>query len=209
MMGPAELAVWALRSLGLYQRLMAIPAVSAWAPVLGFLLGVSGAFFLVSKALSYVALFIHRMLDHSLAELFAVIYNIVLAILYSSVLVYSITAERAGRDDFLAHQAAGFVIAYIMLGSAFSEPDGKISEYALPGYWAGLAVYLLFCVHSEFLSNPVTPRVYAWVAWAMRGWLGKAAVMVAMLRFAWQAVLMITRRSTHPLARMTPQRRPS
>lgn len=160
-----------------HDRLLAIPWVREWLDVLVFLFGVSGAFWILSKAAGRLAAGIHAVLDRSLAELFAVVYNLALAVLFASVLVYSIYAERGGRANFLAYEAAGFVLVYLVLGSTYAEKSGKISEYALPGYWGAQAAYLVFCVRSQYLRNPVTPRAYAWTAWAMRGWVAKLAAL--------------------------------
>ena len=181
----------------------------AWKDVLTFLFGMSGAFWLLSKAAGRLALGIHHVLDRSLAELFAVIYNLALAILFASVLVYAIIAERGGKDDFLAYEAAGFALVYLVLGAVYAEKSGKISEYALPGYWGGLAAYLLFCVRTQYLHNPVTPRAYEGVAWIMHGWLGKAAAAVTAARVAWRGLSLLSRKVSASLHVLTPQRRTS
>lgn len=192
-----------------YRQAMASPAVKAAADLLVFLFGVSGAFWLLSKASSRVALGIQHALDRALADLFTVVYNIVLALLFSSVLVYAIYAERGGKDDFLGYQCAGFALVYIVLGSVYAEKSGKISEYALPGYWAGLIGYLVFCVKSQYLRNPATPFVYEWVAWIMRGWPGKVIAIITLLRILWRGIQLLAAAISDALSRLTPKRRPS
>mgnify|MGYP001605868572 CR=1 FL=1 len=83
---------WVARVIAWHDGLMAIPAARAAMELLSFLIGLSSGFWLLSKVLGRAALLLHRLLDHSLAELFAVVYNIVLAVLYASVLVYAIIA---------------------------------------------------------------------------------------------------------------------
>jgi hypothetical protein len=192
-----------------YAEAMKIPAVKATADLLVFLFGVSGAFWLLSKASSRVALGIQHALDRSLADLFTVVYNIVLALIFSSVLVYAIYAERGSKDDFLAYQCAGFALVYIVLSSVYSEKSGKLSEYALPGYWAGVIGYLVFCVKSQYLRNPVTPFVYEWVAWIMRGWPGKVIAVLTLTQLLWRGIRLVAAAVSNSLSRLTPKRRTS
>ena len=200
---------WGARGVELYQRLLAVPGVRPWKDMLTFLFGMSGGFWLLSKAAARVAVGIHHALDRSLADLFAVVYNLALAVLFSSVLVYAIYAERGGKDDFLAYQAAGFVLVYVVLSSVYAEKSGKIGEYALPGYWAGLGAFLLFNVRSQYLRNPVTPRAYEWTAWAMRGWPAKATAALTALALAYRGLRLVGRKLSASLSGLTPQRRTS
>ena len=139
------------------------------------LVSLSGSFWLLSKVFGLIALGVHKVLDHSLAELFAVAYNIGLAVLYSSVLVYASIRERGGKGDSFAFQAAGFVLVYLVLGATFSGHDGHVDEHALPGYWTGVLSYLFFCIRTRYLINPVTPRAYLAVSWLSRSGLGRWA----------------------------------
>jgi len=200
---------WLDRGAQAYARAMAVPGVRARKELLTFLLGMSGAFWLLSKAASRVAAGIHHALDRSLADLFAVVYNLALSVLFASVLVFAIYAERGGKDDFLAYQAAAFVLIYVVLGSVYAEKSGKVSEYALPGYWGGLAAFLFFCLRSQYLRNPVTPRAYEWVSWAMRGWVGKAAAAFTALQLLYRGLRALGRKLSASLSGLTPQRRTS
>jgi hypothetical protein len=170
---------WLTRGVIWFDKAMAVPAVRSWFEILRELVGISGAFWLLSKFLGRAALLIHRLLDHSLAELFAVAYNLALAVLYSSVLVYAAIAERGGRSDFFAFQAAGFVMCYVVLGATYREPSGRLSEYALPGYVGGLASYLFFCVKTKPLSNPVTPKLYEALTLFLRSGAARYVTLLA------------------------------
>ena len=179
-----SLLPWLTRAVVWHDKIMAVPTVRSWVEIIQQIVGISGAFWLLSKALGRVALVIHRLLDHSLAELFAVAYNFALAVLYSSVLVYAAVTERGGQHDFLAFKAAGFVLCYLVLSATYHEPSGHMSEYALPGFWGGLASYILFCARPRYLSNPVTPRLYQGIALFLRSgaarWVTLFAVAAAL-----------------------------
>ena len=92
----AWLLPWTTRAVLLHDRLMAIPAARSWVEILTALFGLSGSFWLLSKGFGRVAEAVRRELDHSLAELFAVLYNLALAVLYSAVLVYAAISQRGG-----------------------------------------------------------------------------------------------------------------
>jgi hypothetical protein len=197
------------RYLPWYREAMAVPQVRASVELLAFLLGVSGTFWLLTRALGRVALGVERVLDRALADLFTVVYNIALAVLFASVLVQGIYVERGGKDDFLAYQAAGFALVYIVLSSVYAEKSGKIGEHALPGYWAGVLGYLIFCVKSQYLRNPVTPVVYGWVAFIMKGWPGKAIALITLAQLLWRGLRWLARSASSAISRLTPQRRTS
>lgn len=172
-----------------WDKVLEIPHVR---PVLlGFLFlsATSGAFWFLSRLLGMVALRIHSSLDYSLAVLFAVFYNIALAVAFSGVMALAIFKRTAGTDDMLAYQAAGFVFIYLVLSAAYSDATGVVDEYALAGYVAGLISYLAFCIHSNLLSVPAVAKVYEGVDWAMSpgpqrviGSLGAAQGIVFALR---------------------------
>jgi hypothetical protein len=166
----AVLLPWGIRLVHYHDKVMAYPLVRTWKDVLVFLISISGAFWLISKAVSAVALLTHSMLDRALAELFAVSYNVVLAVLFSSVLVHGIIVERGGKDDFFYCQAAGFVLVYLVLGAAYTERSGHITEYAIPGFIAGLGSYLFFCLRTQYLVNSATSIAYQGIVWMMSGW---------------------------------------
>ena len=105
----------------------------------------------------------------------------------------------------------GFVLVYLMLSALYSEPSGRISEYALPGFWAGLASYLFFCLRTQYLVNPVTPQAYAAVAWVMRGPAGRFVLLFGVAQAIIHAARWIGRAGSrwfrslapHPAARRT------
>lgn len=165
----AWLLPWTTRAVLLYDRVMAIPAARSWTEILTAIFGLSGSFWLLSKGFGLVAEALRRELDHSLAELFAVLYNLALAVLYSAVLVYAAISQRGGKDDFLAFEAAGFVFAYVTLSLVYAERSGEINPYAWPGFCAGLCSYLFFCFRTQYLANPLVERAYAAVAWLTTG----------------------------------------
>ncbi len=184
----ARLLPWTTRAVQWHDRAMAIPTVRSWVEILTIVLGISGSFWLLSKALSYVAVGIHGLLDRSLAELFAVLYNLALAVLYSSVLVYAAIRLRGGKNDFLAFEAAGFVVAYLMLKAVYAERSGEISAHALPGYWGGIASYLFFCLRTQYLVNPATPKAYAAALWLTHGVQGLVVTLFGAAAAALQGV---------------------
>lgn len=172
-----------------WDKVLEIPHVRPVLQGFVFLSATSGAFWFLSRVFGVVALKIHSSLDYSLAVLFAVFYNIALAVAFSGVMAFSIFKRTAGTDDLLAYQAAGFVFIYLVLSAAYSDATGVVDEYALAGYVAGLASYLLFCVHTSFLNLPAVADAYKAVDWAMSpgpqriiGSLGAAQGIVFALR---------------------------
>jgi hypothetical protein len=166
----------------LYDRLMAVPHVRTTVETLLFLSGTSGAFWFLSRVLGRVALAIHDSLDYSLAVLFAVSYNLALAVLFAGVMALAIFRRSAGSELLLGYQAAGFVFIYLVLSAAYSDHEGKIDEYSVVGYFGGLAAFLLCCVHSQWLTHPAVARAHGVVNWIRFGWAGKVALALSVLQ---------------------------
>lgn len=155
------------RAIQAWDRLLAIPHVRPVLLGFFFLAATSGAFWFISRLLGLVALRIHSSLDYSLAVLFAVAYNVALAVMFASVMALAVYKRAAGTDDLLAYQTAGFIFVYLVLSAAYSDAEGVVDEYALAGYAGGLAVYLACCVRTSLLNVPAVGRVYDAVSWAM------------------------------------------
>ena len=191
------------------QPILAKPWVREWLQTLKILVGVSGAFWVLARLAGWVAHAVHDSMEHSIGELFAVVYNLALSLTYASVLVHASYAERGGTDSFLAFQAAGFVLAYLTMSASFSGSDGEIDDYAWPAFWAGLGAYLFFCVRSQYLHNPVTLKAYAAVVWAMRGWLVRLvlywgiawAVLAALSILKYKFLRLVSSRPPIPILR--------
>ncbi len=167
------------RAIRLYDAALADPR---WGPALRaavFLFGISGAFWFASQVLSAAALKVHDALDHSLAALFAVSYNLALAVLFGAVMAAAVFRQAAGSALLLGYQAAAFVLVYFVLSAAYSDASGVVDEYAVVGYVGGLAAFLLCCVRTEWLSHPAVLRAHAFVSWVYHGWPGKVAAAVS------------------------------
>ena len=190
---------WCIRLIQIHDKFMAYPLVKTWQDVVLFLITISGAFWLISKVLGLAALITHPLLDRALEDLFIVAYNLVLAVLFSSVLVHGIIVERAGKDDFFYCQAAGFILVYLVLGAAYSERSGEIGEFAIPGYIAGLGAYLFFCLRTQYLLNPATTTAYKGVVWLTNGWPKRLVIAYTVT----QALVYIGRAIKRQLSRRT------
>lgn len=161
-----KLVAFLTKMILLGDRIMAVPRVRPAVEALVFLITTSGAFWFMSRALSFFALKIYSILDHSLGVLFAVGYNALLAVMFSGVMALAIFKKTKGTDDVLAYQAAGFVFVYLALSAAYSDAQGVVDEYSSVGYVAGLLAYLGFCVHTSWLGAKWLDWAYDGLAWA-------------------------------------------
>ena len=191
MMDQTRLIEELTRLIQAWDRLMQVPGARPAYDVLAFLFGVSGAFWFLSRLMSYAALKIHDNLDHSLAVLFAVAYNAVLALLFASVMFYAILAEKGGSPSYLLYQFSGFVFLYVILGAAYADKDtGRVNEYGILGYAAGLIGYLILAVRREWASHPLVQTAHGVISWMLQGWTSRLMVAYALYeigRRAWHA----------------------
>lgn len=169
------------RLVTLWDRLMAVPGARPALEGCAFLLAVSGAFWFLSGLLGRAALALHDALDHSLAVLFAVSYNLALAVLFGAVMAAAVFRAGEGSALMLAYQAAGFLLVYLVLSAAYADAQGAVDEYAAAGYAAGLTAFLAGCVSTAWLSWPAVRQAEAWTVWAWSRWPGKAVAALSTL----------------------------
>lgn len=190
---------WGAEAMRLWDAYMAVPGVKPAYEILLFLISISGSFWLLSRLFGWVALKIHDSLDRSLAVLFAVVYNIVLALLFSSVLYLGIMAEKGDTRSFMLYQVCGFVYVYILLGAVYADRrTGEIDEYGILGFIGGLVSYLAFAVHPALLGNRPTVLAYEALQAMKEGWVGRvvsAYFLYASLRYCaglgWKGLLLL------------------
>lgn len=174
-MTPSEEAViqWGTQALLLWERYLAIPGVRPLYELVLFLTSVSGTFWLLCALMGYVALKIHDGLDRSLAVLFAVTYNVVLGLLFASVMFLAIMTEKGHTRSYFFYQAGGFVFVYLVLSSVYADRKGKIDEYGILGFAGGLLAYLAFAVRPDLLGNRLTLTAYGSLQAMKQGLVGQ------------------------------------
>ncbi len=160
----------------------AVPEVKAAVDCLTLLSGTSAAFWILSKVLGRVALALHGALDRALADLFAVGYNLALAVLYASVIASAVALGGAGGARFLWSKAAGFLFVYVTLRSVNSDREGKVDEYGLLGYVGGVASYIVFLLRPGWLAHPVFTHLYDVVLAVMQAGIARALTALAVVR---------------------------
>jgi hypothetical protein len=176
----------ALKAYQMAKAVYAIPEVKTVVDSFFILAGASGAFWLISKGLSRLALWVHDSLDFSLAVLFAVSYNIVLAVLYASVIAMLVAMDGKGGGTYLYYKIAGFIFVYFTLHVVYADRHGKLDEYGLLGYIGGVSAYILFILKPKYLENPVTLPLYDVVYFIMKGWVGRSTTILGVLAVVYQ-----------------------
>lgn len=166
------------RAIQWWDRVMVVPGAAATKEVLRFLMALSSSFWFLSRLFGWAALRVHDTLDYSLAVLFAVFYNLALALLFASVMALAIYTEKHGSPAYWRYQAAGFVFVYFVLSMVYMDREGKLDDYGLLGYGAGLVCFLALILHPKWAANPVTAHTRAAMDWLSSGRPGRVVTAV-------------------------------
>jgi len=170
-----------------WEHVMAMPGVRPAVQGVTFVSGTSGAFWFLSHVCGIAALKIHDALDYSLAVVFAVFYNAGLAVLFGGVMAAAVVKVSAGGEWLMAYEAAGFIFCYFVLGMAYLNKDGKLDDYTVVGYFAGLITFVAGCVHASLLAHPVLATAHETVSFVLRHPLGKVVLaLFAAQGFLWR-----------------------
>jgi hypothetical protein len=170
-----------------WEHLMQVAGVRPVFQAVTFLSGTSGAFWFISHVCGLVAVKVHAWLDYSLAVVFAVFYNAGLAVLFGGVMAAAVVKVSAGGDWLMAYEAGGFIFTYFVLGMAYLSSEGKLDDYTVVGYFAGLATFVAGCVHQSLLAHPALATAHETVSWIVSHALGKTLLgLFALQGFAWR-----------------------
>ena len=139
--------------------------------------GISGGYWLISSFLGHTAEAIHDRLIHELAILFAISYNILLAVVYSMVMALPVFLYG---DGTFWRKAVGFIVVYIALKGVYvDEHAEEADDYSVWGLVMGLWAFLSFAVFPEPLRNPLTEKVYSVASGIAASWVGTATTAFA------------------------------
>jgi len=175
------------RAILLWEHTLATPVLGPMIKAFMFLGGTSGSFWFLSHVLGVIATKIHDGLDYSLAVVFAVFYNAGLAVLFGGVMAAALIKTFAANEAFMAYEAGGFIFVYLVLGSAYLDSEGRLNDYTIVGYFAGLAAFVACCVHQSLLAHPALADAHAAVHWVSHHPAGKALLgLFALQGFVWR-----------------------
>lgn len=181
-MGQQDYTPQLMQAVAFVRAAYAVPEIKTVVDSFLFLSGTSAAFWLLSKAFGYLALGIHDALDESLAVLFAVTYNIVLAVLFATIIAYSVVMTGKGGGLFIWYKVAGFICVYVMLTVVYGDKSGKVDEYGLLGFLGGLISYIYLLLKPALLRHPVANQGYDIVYFVMQSGIARVLTAVAIVR---------------------------
>ncbi|MBI3506850.1 MAG: hypothetical protein HY059_18585 [Proteobacteria bacterium] len=139
----------------------------------------------MSSALGYVAAAIHDALWDELSQFFAVLYNLVLAVLFASVILTGVLDLGRRTQAPYLFLAIGFAFVYAILKIMYTDDVHKhINDYAILGFLGGLATYIVGSAAPRLVANPVTTPLYRATVWISDSWIGAAMSLYATFRLA-------------------------
>lgn len=185
-----------------WDRVLALPGAAEIKEVLQFLTAISASFWFLSRVFGWAALQVHENLDYSLAVLFAVFYNVALAVLFASVMALSIHAEKHASPVYWRFQAGGFVLVYLVLSMVYMDREGKLDDYGLLGYAAGVLVFLAAMVRPAWIQNPAVERTREAVYWLSEGWPNRVVAAYFIYEGGRRFLRVVVRPLQEPLRRL-------
>lgn len=201
-MNEEALIPYLTRAILWWDRVLALPGAAATKEVLRFLIAISSSFWFLSRVFGWAALQVHDNLDYSLAVLFAVFYNIALALLFASVMAAAIYSEKHGAPTYWRYQAGGFIVVYFVLSMVYMDREGKLDDYGLLGYAAGLVAFLVLILRPRWTLNPVTAHTRLAMDWLSQGWPGRIVTAIFVYELCRRALRVVINPLREPFRRL-------
>jgi hypothetical protein len=152
-----------------------------------WLSSINTAFWLLAQLAGALVSVLQEFTEEFLWEILATLYNLALAVLFSAIMFLS-ASRGVGPGSLRLREMCGFVLLYIALGAAYTDPDTRrMSEHSKPGYAAGLAAYLFLAAAPTLADRPELLALYAVLKALAQSWVGwvlTVAMTFALLRAA-------------------------
>lgn len=140
-----------------------------------WLSSVSGGFWLLAKAMGAAVDVFSELFWEPLWSAFAVLYNIALAVFFAAILFASAT-KGAPAGDLYWREACGFVVLYLALSSAYTDPRTmSIDDDARLGFATALLAYFIFAAVPTLVARPALYELITVMKTVADSWVGLAS----------------------------------
>ncbi len=169
--------------------------------IIVWLSSVTGGFWLLARAMGAAVEIFAELFWESLWGAFATLYNIALAVFFAAILFASAT-KGAPAGDLYWREACGFVVLYLALSAAYTDPrTNGIDEYSRPGFATALVAYMFFAAVPSLVAHPVLYDLIALMKAVADSWVGTASTALVVVGI----VVSLSRRGLRAMfARLSP-----
>jgi len=161
------------------------PEVQEFLRPLLVLSSISGMFWLLARLAGLLMYLVHAILPDDLSGPLAVVYNMVLALGYATMMFYTALLGR-WHPSLMVREMSGFVFMYLMLGAAYTDRSTRrINRYAKHGFVLGLLAYLFFATIPSWMRHPALVEFHRILELLAQGGLGYVMTALTLLCMVW------------------------